>query len=130
MLVSAGYLTALVMLWGNRGRPWFPLLIAGTALNTLVILMNGGWMPIVPAALAGAGEPLPAVLADGRVMIEVDPRHFLAGRGTPLAVLGDSIPMRFGGVGAVMSPGDILMAAGIAGFLQAAMRIGAPGQRA
>ncbi len=119
ILVIAGYLAALVMLWRNRDRPWIPLVSAGAALNSLVIVVNKGQMPILPAALTSAGSAPLGI---------VDIRHILAGPGTPLAVLGDSLPLHIGRFGAVVSPGDLLIAAGIAGFTQAAMSSGrAPG---
>ncbi len=108
----AGYLAALVVLWLNRDHPWVPLVGAGAALNSLVIVVNKGQMPILPAALTSTGyAPLGIV----------DIRHIVAGPGTPLAVLGDSLPLHVGRFGAVVSPGDLLIALGIAGFIQAAM---------
>jgi len=110
--VIAGYLAVLVMLWLNRDRPWIPLVGVGAALNSLVIVVNKGQMPILPAALISTGyAPLGIV----------DIRHIVAGPGTPLAVLGDSLPLHVGRFGAVVSPGDLLIALGIAGFIQAAM---------
>jgi hypothetical protein len=122
VLTGVGYLAALLMLWYNHDRPWIPLVLAGTSLNALVILANGGRMPITPAGLLGAGRP-PAA-GGGLASDVVDPRHLLAGPGTPLAPLGDSFPFHIGGFGAAVSPGDLLMAVGVAGFLGTAMFFG------
>lgn len=42
----------LAFAWLNRGKPGFWLLGAGLVLNLLVISLNGGWMPLNPAAAA------------------------------------------------------------------------------
>ena len=34
--------------WQNRHLPGMPILLAGLALNLIVIVANGGWMPISP----------------------------------------------------------------------------------
>lgn len=38
----------LAFAWLNRNLPGIPLLLAGLALNLIVIIANGGWMPISP----------------------------------------------------------------------------------
>jgi hypothetical protein len=43
-------LVLLVFAWDNHRRPGFWLLGTGLALNFLVIVLNGGWMPLNPAA--------------------------------------------------------------------------------
>lgn len=91
VLVGAGYLGALIVLWLNRTHPWILVVLLGAALNAAVILANGGRMPVP------------------------------VGPGTPLASLGDILAVEIGGVGVAVSPGDVAMAAGIAGFVQAAM---------
>jgi len=115
--VSAGYLAALAALWINRSIPWCVAVLAGAALNSAAILANGGRMPVAPSALGSAGAPLAhAVVAGG------DPRHVLARPGAPLALLGDTLALGIGGVGLVVSPGDLVMAIGLAALVQAAMR--------
>ncbi|MBI2758817.1 MAG: DUF5317 domain-containing protein [Chloroflexi bacterium] len=37
-----------VFAWRNRHLPGMPILLAGLALNLIVIAANGGWMPISP----------------------------------------------------------------------------------
>ena len=57
-LLSASLIIFLAFIWVNRRLPGMPILLAGMALNLIVILANGGWMPISPETashLAGGG---------------------------------------------------------------------------
>jgi len=47
-LLSMSLLLFLVFVWRNRRLPGMPVLLAGLLLNLIVILANGGWMPISP----------------------------------------------------------------------------------
>jgi hypothetical protein len=58
LLLSASLVMFLAFIWVNRRLPGMPILFAGMALNLLVMLANGGWMPISPETashLAGGG---------------------------------------------------------------------------
>ncbi len=117
VLQGAGYVLALAVLWHNRRHPWsFPVFV-GLGLNAVVIGLNGGRMPVAPDALArvARGLGLPGA-ATG-----LDARHVIAGPGTRLAVLGDTVAVGMGRFGVIASPGDLLMALGIAGFVQGQM---------
>jgi uncharacterized protein DUF5317 len=103
----------MVVLWQNRRHPWIPVVLAGLALNSLVMWLNGGRMPLSGAALAAAVQGIGAP-----TWAFSDPRHVVASPGTPLAALGDAFPIRVAGYGAVVSPGDLLMSLGLAGFVQ------------
>ncbi len=46
--LSASLVAFLVFVWLNRQLPGMPVLLVGVLLNLLVILANGGWMPISP----------------------------------------------------------------------------------
>ena len=92
----------------------------GLTLNALVIVANGGYMPVNVAALRAAQ-------GQGRVHEIADVRLFnnthLAGPMTRLAPLSDVIPVRLGGgAGNVYSVGDLLLAAGIAALVYRATR--------
>lgn len=91
VMLGAGYGAALLALWLNRDHPWIPVVLLGAFLNAVAILGNGGRMPV-------DGSALP-----------------------PLSYLGDVLKVEVGGRGAIVSPGDVLMVVGIAGFVQAAM---------
>lgn len=45
----------LVVAWVNRDLEWMWLVAAGVLLNFIVIVANGGYMPVTPQALAQAG---------------------------------------------------------------------------
>jgi hypothetical protein len=50
ILVSS-QLVLLAFVWANRTQPGFWALGLGLGLNLLVIVVNGGWMPISPGTL-------------------------------------------------------------------------------
>jgi len=115
ILTSAGYLAALAMLAANR-RPWLLVVGAGAALNAAAIIANGGRMPVSPRALAIAGRPVSRALIAG-----TDPRHLLETPATLLRALDDRVAFHIGSLAGIVSPGDLLMAIGVAGFVQAGM---------
>ncbi|MBI2887350.1 MAG: DUF5317 domain-containing protein [Chloroflexi bacterium] len=98
----------LAPLAANRRLPWMGLLIAGTALNCVAVAANGGRMPVVAEALAllGKTRSLEQLRAGADVI------HTLASDATPLAWLGDWIPVPLP-VSAVVSPGDVALALGV-----------------
>ena len=106
-------LTALA-LYLNRRLPWLPLLLGGTLLNWVVVVANGGRMPVFPQAteLVGKHEGLATLIAG------LDPVHVVVTRDTVLPWLGDWIPVPFPPT-AVASPGDVFVAAGVILFLNA-----------
>jgi Family of unknown function (DUF5317) len=113
-LQSFAYAGAMVVLWQNRRLPWIPVVLAGLALNSLVMWLNGGRMPLSGAALAAAAQGVHAPIG-----AFADPRYVVASPGAPLAALGDVFPIRIAGYySAVVSAGDLLMSLGLAGFLQ------------
>ncbi len=121
-LTSIGYLAALGGLWLNRAHGWVGVVLVGTASNALAIIANGGRMPVGHEALLHLGGQFRAAMAAG-----VDPRYVMATPGTPLAFLGDHVAVGAGRLGAILSPGDLLMGLGIAGLVQAAMCAEDPG---
>jgi len=120
LLISAGYLAALAMLAVNR-RPWLLLVSAGAALNAAAIIANGGRMPVSPRALASAGRPVSRALIAG-----ADPRHLVETPATVLRALDDHVAFHIGSLAGIVSPGDLLMAIGVAGFVQAGMNAPSP----
>lgn len=98
----------------NRG---FGLILLGLILNVSVIFVSQG-MPVSAHALREIGhEEDIQRLAEA----ELGDKHHLATSDDLLRPLGDVIPVREP-FNAVMSPGDVLMYAGGARFLVAAMR--------
>ena len=85
------------------------VILAGAALNAIVIALNGR-MPYSVAAARTAG------LREGAV----NPKNAPAGAGTRLAALGDVIPVP--PLRKIVSPGDLLIILGAAATVAAAMR--------
>lgn len=108
-LLTISQLALLGFIAVNRHQPGMPLVLAGFALNTAVIVANGA-MPVDPAALVRLG-------ADG----VVDPgKHQLLTDATRLPWLADIIPV--GAIRSVISVGDIVLGAGVAVLVIAQMR--------
>ena len=106
----------LVALLHNRSLPGFRLIAAGAAINLVVILANGGYMPSSPAAWMALNGVAALPTADYT-------NSTLAGSGTALAFLGDIFvlprPLPFANV---FSFGDVLIGLGGAWFIVHAMR--------
>jgi hypothetical protein len=112
LLVSYGLLVATVFAnWRLPGMVWLGL---GAALNILVILVNGGWMPVTARLLWTAGYiDTPSTIVPGqRVLWSKDVvRHHSEIR---LAWLADRFVIPEAGVlSAVYSVGDILVMFGL-----------------
>lgn len=103
---------AAAFLVRNRGRAGLPLVAGGFVLNALVVAANGA-MPVSGAAAQRAGVPLAA-----------DERHEPATGATRLAPLGDVVPVPLPPRREVASPGDALVAAGLALYVFHGMRTG------
>ena len=107
--------TALVgvVVLANLGLSGVPLVALGAALNLAAILANGGSMPADPAALAALG-----MTADG------DTNSVVVGQ-PALAPLTDLFAMpAWMPLSNVFSIGDVLIGAGVAVAIAAAMRSG------
>lgn len=113
LVVSAGLVLAFVA--ANRQLPGMPLVAAGLLLNAAVVAANGA-MPVSLDASARAGTDIRAVaLGD-------DPRHVLAGPQTRWDALGDVVPVPLPLRPEVVSPGDVLLAAGLGQLISVGMR--------
>lgn len=97
----------LVFLARNRGVRGTGLVGLGLLANALVVGANGA-MPVSPDASGRARLSTQAILAGE------DPRHELQDDATRLAWLGDVVPVLLPGRPEVVSPGDVLVAAGLA----------------
>ena len=104
--VYAGALTALVMwtIWHVDRIPGIWMVAAGATLNLVVIAVNGARMPVAPA-LAGI------LNQQGHLG-----QYILMSSSTNLNWLGDwiGVPGRAGDFVGAYSPGDVLVAIGIA----------------
>ncbi len=109
--IVLAYSLIFVFLWGNWRVPGLQVAAVGIALNFLAVLLNGGRMPIWPAAFAAAGFS-PDALAG-------DPFHYLLPAGTVAefvsrgGIFGDVVPLPLPIIRDVVSIGDLLLAMGL-----------------
>jgi hypothetical protein len=105
--LAASALCAAAFCSRNLRVAGVPLVTLGLVSNALVVACNGA-MPVSVSAAARAGVSVVDIAA-GR-----DTRHEIAGAGTTLRLLGDVIPVPLPVRSEVVSPGDVLVAAGLA----------------
>jgi hypothetical protein len=105
--LAASALCAAAFCARNLRVAGVPLVTAGLVCNALVVALNGA-MPVSIVAALHAGVPITRIAAGE------DPRHDIAGTGTHWRVLGDVIPVPLPWRPEVVSPGDVLVAAGLA----------------
>ena len=95
-----------VFLLRNRDLRGTGLVALGLLSNALVVGLNGA-MPVTEAAAARAG------IATQDILTGADPRHQPADDSTRLRLLSDVIPVPWPVHPEVVSPGDVLVAAGL-----------------
>lgn len=122
LLILASYGLLFVAVLANRRLPGMAWLGLGTALNFLVILANGGWMPVTAELLATAGfVNTPTAIAPGqRVVFSKD--VVMVSQEMHLRWLSDLFVVpEAGPFTMVFSPGDALMMLGLFILVQAGM---------
>ncbi len=112
LAVSAVFVIGFLAL--NHGVRGTGLVAAGLLGNALVVGLNGA-MPVSVAASDRARLSTQAILAGE------DMRHELADRRTRLRPLGDVVPVLLPVRPEVVSPGDVLVVAGLAELLVVGM---------
>lgn len=116
--VVVSYLMLIYGCWCNRHIPGIKLFILGTLLNFLVIIANGGRMPVSLDALewAGLSSYIP-------VVVEGVTKHQPLTESTLLPYLADVIPLRppFVFSSMVVSFGDIAVTLGVSWFIYKGM---------
>jgi hypothetical protein len=105
LAVSALLVAAFLL--RNRGVRGTGLVALGLGLNALVVAVNGA-MPVSGDALGRVRQSTQDILSGA------DQRHELLDGGTRLGWLGDRIPVFLPWRAEVASPGDVLVAAGLA----------------
>jgi hypothetical protein len=115
-------LLLLPVIWRNRRSPGLALIGLGLALNLVVMVTNGGFMPITPEAVARIERQHLVVHLDGMKRMSGSKGIVLPREETALWALSDIfiIPSPFP-VASAFSLGDVLVAVGAFIFLQKAM---------
>jgi MFS family permease len=117
-LVLGVYLSFAFILLANRSLPGLTAAALGTLANGIAIVANGGWMPVWQSSLTAAGLDSTVVHSSFHRMLNgpVDATFFA--HGGPLV---DIIPIPIPIFQSVASVGDLLLGAGLAFFVFAAL---------
>ncbi|MFV2064128.1 MAG: MFS transporter, partial [Chloroflexota bacterium] len=106
-----------------RSQPGLLLAMVGVASNGLVIILNGGYMPVYGPAVDFAGLTQADLSATFNVALPEELGLEFILRGGPL---GDVLPLNVPVLANVISIGDVMLAGGIAWFLFSAIVRGRP----
>ena len=112
LALSAGLVVAFLA--RNRGVRGTGLVALGLLANAAVVGANGA-MPVSGAAATRAGTGTSSLVTGA------DPRHVLLDEQTRLSWLADVVPVPLPGLPLVVSPGDVLLAAGAGQLVVTAM---------
>jgi hypothetical protein len=113
------YVVGLIVLWLNRNKKGFWYILVGVFLNFLVMLVNGGKMPVSLEAAAFALDPVYVQMLQAGTVVS---KHILLTDSTHLSLLGDIIPLSPPYPRSqVLSIGDFIMNFGIFIYLQKVM---------
>ncbi len=118
-ILGASYLILLIGIWFNRNLPAIRVIAIGVLLNSVVIIANGGRMPVSAEALTKAGlEYSIPLLEQGNYL-----KHTLLTSKTAFPFLADVIPLPppYYPGGKVISFGDIVLNLGIFTLVQRTM---------
>ncbi|KIL35810.1 membrane protein [Cohnella kolymensis] len=112
------YVVGLYVLWLNREQKGFMFIFAGVALNFLVMLLNGGKMPVSLEAASVLDPIYVEMLQDGTAVS----KHAVLTESTLLPFLGDIIPLTSPYPrDQAISIGDVIMNFGMFIYLQNVM---------
>jgi hypothetical protein len=122
LLLTLSHVLLFVLVWQNRHVSGIKLIGLGLLLNFLVMVVNGGFMPVTPNALAQIGYDANAP--------ELETGYILGRTKNVVMVPGDAslwflsdimvIPRPFP-IPTALSVGDLLIALGVFTFLRKAM---------
>jgi hypothetical protein len=122
LLLAVSHILLLAVVWRNRHLSGVKLIGLGLLLNFLVMVVNGGFMPITPEALVqigydGNASQLETGYIVGRTKnVVVEPGEATLWFLSDLMVIPRPFP-----IPAVLSVGDLLIITGIFFFLREAM---------
>jgi len=122
LLLVGSCLLLMATVWINRHSHGVKLIGLGLLLNLIVMIANGGWMPVTPEAVIRAGHTdlVPSLTSGMRIYSSKD--IILLREETRLWVLSDVlvVPRPFP-VPSVLSIGDVLVALGTFVFIRSGM---------
>ena len=123
-VLMLSYALLLVVIWQNRALPGVWLMGVGLIANFAVMILNGGYMPITPEALAQAGFAHNALSAQAGARVLATKDIVLPRDATVAWWLSDIfvLPPPFP-IATVFSAGDAIIALGAFWFLQNGMRV-------
>ncbi len=117
--LTVTYLVLAFAIWANRKIEGFTLIGLGILLNFIVIMANGGRMPVSSDAIdfIGLSHLIPT-------MEEGLSKHVLMDSSTHFSWLGDIFPLKppYSFKRVVVSIGDILVTVGVARFVYIRMK--------
>jgi len=122
LLLIASYLLVVVVVVANRRLPGLSLIGVGLGLNLLVMLANGGFMPVTLEAVERAGMSHLALSTEPGARLLATKDVILPAEATRLWLLSDIFvvappcPLR-----TIFSLGDLFLAVGAFVFFQRAM---------
>lgn len=112
IVLNASQITLVLLFLLNHHVPGAKLFALGIALNALVMLANGGWMPLTPEMSHFVHPDRPVVEQQTRPS---NSKNILLPRSeTNLWILADIIPITLPWRRTAVSPGDILLVVGVA----------------
>jgi MFS transporter, DHA3 family, macrolide efflux protein len=117
-LLASSFALLLVALWPNRNYPGISLAFVGVLSNAVVIVINGGYMPIWEPSLVAAGLTPADVSSSIHVIL---PPALNASFLLHLGPFADVIPIPIPIVRNVASVGDFFLTAGLGFFLFASV---------
>ena len=122
-ILIASYLLLLIFVWINRRLAGMFIIGLGLLMNLTVMLANGGYMPITPAAVTRVGHQYELQTTEPGARLRNTKDVLLAREQTNLWFLSDIFvaPRPFP-IPSVFSPGDVVLAFGASALLIIAMR--------
>ncbi|MGC8787774.1 MAG: DUF5317 domain-containing protein [Anaerolineae bacterium] len=122
VLFVVSHLLLLAAVWANRHLPGVKFIGLGLLLNLIVMVANGGWMPVTPEAVVKVGhtglvsslEPGTRVYSSKNIILTAEQTklRFLS----DIFVLAKPFP-----IPTIFSIGDVFVAAGVFLLIQGAM---------
>jgi hypothetical protein len=126
VLILGSYALLLVAVLVNWRLPGMALIGLGAALNLLVILVNGGWMPVTAEHLAASGIVTTSAAIQPRQRVPFSKDVVIDSHAGHLRWLSDVFVIPKAGMfSTVFSLGDILMVLGLFWLIQFGMVKGA-----